>query len=660
MQRGTMKKTAWAATFAAATFLVAASPSPSHAVVKGKPVHGLALHGEPKHGPDFTHFDFVNPDAPKGGTLVTTNANDATFDTFNGFTLKGAPVRLVAIMHDALMASGQDEPFSMYCLVCETVEVADDNTWVEFKIRAEAKFSDGSPITGEDVAFTFTTLVEKGAPIYRLYYADVAKVEAKDARTVRFLFKNAKNRELPAILGQLPVLSKAYWEKRDFTATTLDIPVGSGPYTIDTYEIGRHVEYKRVPNYWGANLPVTRGMNNFDRIRVEYFRDSTVRFESFKTGAFDFYQEATARQWATGYEFPAAKDGRVKKMEVTDGSPMTTQSITLNLRRPLFQDRRVREALGYAFDFESLNNTIFYKQYTRLRSYWQKSDLEAKGLPSAAEMALLEPLRDKIPPEVFTAEFTQPTTDGQGDVRANLEKARDLLTAAGWVIKDGQLVHEKTGQPFTFEITEVQQGLEAVLNPWIKNLERLGIKANIRVIDSTQFINRLNDFDFDVMTLPAANSLSPGNEQFEYWSSDSADRKGSQNYSGVKDPAVDALIQKVIDAEDRDALITATRALDRVLTWNHYRLLTYSTSADRYAVWDKIKGPEKTPLLGLSNGAGIISWWWINPAAAQTPSGAPAADATAQPESGSNRLGLIILVLVAVAVIGFIILRRRK
>ncbi|MBY0509290.1 MAG: extracellular solute-binding protein [Rhodospirillaceae bacterium] len=658
-----MSTRTWAAIFAAAGLLAAViSASPSQAMVKGKPVHALALHGEPKHGPDFTHFDFVNPDAPKGGTLITTNGNDATFDTFNGFTLKGAPVRLVGIMHDTLMASGQDEPFTMYCLVCETAEVADDNTWVEFKIRDGAKFSDDSPITGEDVAFTFAALVEKGAPIYRLYYADVSKVEAKDPKTVRFLFKNAKNRELPAILGQLPVLSKAYWEKRDFTATTLDIPVGSGAYTIDTYEIGRHVEYKRVANYWGANLAVNRGMNNFDRIRVEYFRDNTVRFESFKTGAFDFYQEYTARQWATGYEFPAVRDGRVKKMEVIDGSPMTAQSITVNLRRPMFQDRRVREALGYAFDFESLNNTIFYKQYTRLRSYWQKSDLEAKGLPSAAEMALLEPLRDKIPPEVFTAEFTRPTTDGQGDVRANLEKARDLLTAAGWVVKNGQLVNEKTNQPFIFEITEVQQGLETVLNPWIKNLERLGIKATIRIIDSTQFINRLNEFDYEVMTLPAGNTLSPGNEQAEFWSSEAADRKGSRNYSGVKDPAVDALVQKVIDAEDRDRLIAATRALDRVLTWNHYRLLTYSTSADRYAVWNKLKHPEKTPLLGLGNGAGIISWWWMDPAAAQTPaaSGTPATETAAEPKSpGSNRLGIILLAIAAVAVVGFVFLRRR-
>jgi microcin C transport system substrate-binding protein len=614
-----MKTKAWVITYAAlglAAWGLAATPA--QAVVKGKPVHALALYGEPKYGPDFKHFGFVNPDAPKGGTLVTTNGNDATFDTFNGFTLKGAPVRYAAMMHDTIMASGLDEPFTMYCLVCETVEVAPDNTWVEFKVHADAKFSDGSAITAEDIAFSFNTLVEKGAPVYRLYYADVAKVEAKNARTARFTFKSGTNRELPSILGQLPVLSKAYWSTRDFTATTLDIPVGSGAYTIESYEIGRHVLYKRVPKYWAANLPVNRGMNNFDRIRVEYFRDSTVRFEAFKTGAFDFFQEYTARQWATGYDFPAVKDGRVKKIEVVDGSPMNNQSIVVNLRRPMFQDRRVRQALGLAFDFESLNRTLFYEQYTRLRSYWQKSDLEATGLPSPAELALLEPLRDKVPPEVFTQEFTQPTTEGQGDIRANLLKARDLLAEAGWVLRNGALVKADTGTPFVFEITEVQQGMERVLTPWIKNLERLGIKASIRTIDSTQFINRMNEFDFDAFTMPGAMSLSPGNEQLEYWSSGSAGRKGSQNYSGVQDPAVDALVNKIINAEDRDALIAATRALDRVLNWNFYRILTYGSKADRYAYWDKLKQPEKIPLLGLGNGGGIISWWWMDPAAANT------------------------------------------
>ncbi|MSO72537.1 MAG: ABC transporter substrate-binding protein [Rhodospirillaceae bacterium] len=599
------------------TFALAAAGHGAQAMVLGRPVHALTLYGEPKHGPDFKNFDYVNPNAPRGGTLVITNQNDKTFDTFNGFTLKGAPVNSSGLMYDVLMTSGLDEPFTMYCQVCETVEVAPDNTWVQFKIRSIARFQDGSPVTAEDVAFSYTTLVEKGAPQYRLYWADVAKVEVKDAATVRFTFKTATNRELPAIIGQiLPILSKAYWSKRDFTATTLDVPLASGPYTIESYDIGRYVVYKRIPNYWGDNLAVNRGTNNFERIRVEYFRDDTVQFEAFKTGAFDFVRESTARKWVTGYDFPAAKQGRVKKIEVTDGSPMNYQSIIFNLRRPLFQDRRVRQALNYAFDFESLNKTIFYQQYQRLRSYWQKSELEAKGLASAAELALLEPLREKLPPEVFTQEFAQPTNNDPNDLRANLLKARDLLAQAGWVVRNGALVKADTGAAFVFEIMEVQAGLDAILNPWIQNLERLGIKASIRLIDSSQFFNRINDFDFDVTSVPGANSLSPGNEQLEYWGSSAAKNTGSQNYSGVGDPAVDALIEKIINARDRDSLVTAAHALDRVLTWNFFRLLTYGSPTERFAYWSKLQRPEKFPMHGLGVGAGIVSTWWMDPAAA--------------------------------------------
>ena len=605
-----MSKMAWVSICAAV--LMAAS-QPALAFVRGKPVHALALYGEPKFGPDFKNFDYVNPNAPKGGTLVTTNGAAETFDTLNGFTLKGVPVAYSGLMYDTLMVESRDEPFTMYCLICETVEVAPDNTWVEFKIRPIAKFQDGSPITAEDIAFTFATLTEKGAPQYRLYYADVAKVEVKDKLTARFVFKTATNRELPAILGQLPVLPKNYWSKRDFAATMLDIPLSSGPYTIESFEIGRYVLYKRAVKYWAADLPVTRGTNNFDKVRIEYFRDNTVQFEAFKTGTFDFFAENTARRWATGYDFQAVKDGRVTKLEISDGSPMGNQSITLNIRRPLFQDRRVREALGLAFDFESLNNTVFYKQYTRLRSYWQRSEMEAKALPSPAELALLEPLRDKVPPEVFTKEFQQAANSDQAALRVNLLKARDLLAEAGWVVRDGTLMKGNTA--FVFEVVEYQANMETVLNPWIKNLERLGIKATIRVIDTTQYANRMNDFDFDATTIPSGNSLSPGNEQADFWSSDSATRKGSANYGGVSDPAVDTLVKKIIDAEDRPSLIAATRALDRVLTWNYYRLLTYSAPVDRLAYWDRLQRPAKIPLLGwAASGAAVVTLWWMDPA----------------------------------------------
>jgi microcin C transport system substrate-binding protein len=386
---------------------------------------------------------------------------------------------------------------------------------------------------------------------------------------------------------------------------------------IESFEVGRNIQFKRDPNYWGKDLVVNRGMYNFERVRVEYFRDDTVRFEAFKTGAYDFTWEAYARKWVNDYNFPAIKDGRVKKYEVTDGQPMSPQALTYNLRRPMFQDRRVRQAMNYAFDFESLNRTIFYQQYTRLRSFFQKSDLEAKGLPGPDELALLEPMRDKIPAEVFTQEFEQPKTDGQGSLRENLLKARDLLTAAGWVVKDGQLVNGKTGQPFTFEIIETQQGLDAVVNPWLQNLQRLGIKGTLRFIDSTQFLNRANEFDYDVVSISFPLGLSPGNEQRDYWSSDSADRKGSRNLNGLKDPAVDALVEKIIGAVDRPALIAAARSLDRVLTWNYYRTLMYSTPVDRFAHWSKLQHPARVPLRGYGQWEGVVATWWADPAASK-------------------------------------------
>ncbi|MSO73221.1 MAG: ABC transporter substrate-binding protein [Rhodospirillaceae bacterium] len=593
-----------------------ASTQPSLALVRGKPVHGLALLGEPRHGADFKALDYVNPDAPKGGALVLANELDQTFDTFNGFTLKGAAARYVGLTFDTLMASSLDEPFSVYCLVCETVEIAPDGTWVQFTLRPEAKFRDGTSITADDVVFSFTTLMTKGAPVFRLSWSDVTGAEARDSRTVRFKFKNGDTQELPLVVGQLlRVFSKKYWEKRDFSATTLEPPLGGGPYAVENFEVGKYVLYRRDPNYWGRNLPINRGQYNFDHIRYEYFRDDTARFEAFKTGGFDVYREATARQWVNAYDFPAAKDGRVKKLQVTDGNPMLVQSLIPNLRRPLFQDRRVRQALNYAFDFESLNRTLFYGQYRRLRSYAQKSELEAKGLPSSGELALLEPLRGKIPPEVFSSEFTQPVTDGQGAPRENLLKARALLTAAGWTLKDGRL--QKDGRALEFEILEAQAGLGAMLTPWFKNLERLGIKATFRVVDSTQYLNRLNAFDFDMVGVLFANSLSPGSEQREFWGSGAANQPGGQNYGSVSDPAVDALVEKVVAAPDRTSLITATRALDRVLTWNFFRVLTYSSLTDNFAHWSKLLHPERFPLQGMVLGETIVSTWWMDPAANQ-------------------------------------------
>jgi len=631
---------------------------PAQAMVRGKPVHAIALHGEPKYGPNES-FPYNNANAPKGGTLRLMSGGQ-TFDSLNSFSLKGVPAIGLSYLggnsfvSQGLMVGGDDEASTYYCLLCETVEVAEDNSWTEFALRPEARFTDGTPVTAEDVVFSFNTLMTKGMPTYKLYWGDVEKVEKTGERKVRFTFKNKTNAELPLILGQLPVLNEKFWEAHDIAETTLDKPVGSGPYIIDSFEPGRFISYKRDPNYWGKDVGVVKGTFNFDEIRFEYFRDLDVAFEAFKSGAFDYFPENTARRWATGYDFPAVKDGRVKKLEVPSGLPMMAQAFTYNLRHDKFKDIRVRQALNLAFDFESLNKTIFYDAYTRLHSYWQLSPLEAKGLPTPEELALLEPWRGKVPDEVFTQAPTQPTTDGNGNPRDNLLKARGLLEQAGWEIVDGVLINKQTKQPFSFEVLEVSANLERVLTPWLQNLEKLGIKGTLRVIDTSQIVNRMNEFDYDVTVLPVQNSTSPGNEQAEYWGSAAADRPGSRNYSGVKDPAVDALIDVVIKATDLPSQETATHALDRVLFWNQYRTLHYGPVTDRHVYWTKLAHPERYAAQGMPSGSGTPALnWWMGSAAAATAS-APAAD------GGGSNTGLIIGAIVVLAIGGLLFARRKR
>jgi microcin C transport system substrate-binding protein len=629
---------------------------PADAIQRGKALPAISLYGAPKYGPDFTHFDYVNPDAPKGGTFVRQNEAFLTFDTFNPFTLKGAAALELGLMHDTLMAGSLDEPSSLYALVAKTVEVAPDNSWVQFAINPAARFSDGSAITAADVVFSFNILVTKGSPQYRIQYADVAKAEVVAPDIARFTFKTTKNRELPILLGTLPVLSEKYWKGRDFAATTLEIPVTSGAYTIASFDVGRYITYKRLPHYWAKDLPVMRGQDNFDHVRIEYFRDDTVAFEGFKTNAYDFRRVFSAGQWVRRYDFPAVLDGRVKKLEVTSIQPQDATGIVLNLRRPMFQDRRVREALNWAFDYESLNKNLFFGLYTRLRSYWQGSPLEAKGLPSPAELKLLEPFRDRLPPEVFTQEYTQPVTAGRGDNRDNLLKARALLRDAGWTVRNGRLVDAK-GNPFVFEITLVQEGLDRVVMPWVQALKRLGITATIRLVDTSQYANRVNAYDFDAIYIGINNSLSPGNEQWDSWGADAADRPGASNYSGVKDPVVDALIRHIIEAETYDDVTAATHALDRVLTWNYYRLLTYSSPVDRYAYWHKLRMPAVMPSMGLGRmGSAAIALWWEDPAfaAAETDT----VDGSKVPQ-GPSKAGAWVWVI-ALAGIGFGVWRLRR
>ncbi len=574
--------------------------------------HGIAMHGDLKYPATFRAFAYVNPAAPKGG-IVRLDAI-GSFDSFNGFIIKGQPAISLGLIYDSLMVSSLDEPFSEYCLLCETVEVPGDRSWVAFTLRANAKWHDGQPVTVDDVIWTFNTLRDKGDPFYRFYYANVAKVERTGERSVKFTFERGENRELPLIIGQLPVLPKHYWADRDFESTTLEPPLGSGPYRIDSFEPGRSITYARVRDYWGARLPVNTGIYNFDIVRYDYYRDSTVAIEAFKSGAIDYRDENSSRHWATSYNIPAVRDGRIKKETLPHGRSAGMQGFVYNMRRPIFQDRMVRRALAYAFDFEWSNKTLFYGQYTRTRSFFQNSELAATGVPQGREREILSKFSRRLPPEVFTTEYNPPRTDGTGNNRAQLRQALEILKQAGWDINEEtrKLTHKKTGKEMKFEVLLVSPLFERVVLPMKKNLARLGIEITVRTVDSAQYQERLNTFDFDMIVTTWGQSLSPGNEQRNYWGSDAADRPGSRNYSGIKDPVVDELIELVVSAPTRAELVYRTRALDRVLQWQHIVIPQLHIPYDRVLYWNKFTRPEIIPTQGVS-----LFTWWIDPAKAQ-------------------------------------------
>jgi microcin C transport system substrate-binding protein len=566
------------------------------------PAHGIAMHGDLKYGPGFEHFDYVNPDAPKGGKV--TFSVIGTFDSFNPFIIKGEGAAGVATLFESLTTQSLDEPFSEYGLLAETVEMPEDRSWVAFTLRPEARWHDGKPVTVEDVIWSLETLREKGAPFYRYYYKNVKSVEATGDRRVKFTFDETTNRELPLIIGQLPILPKHYYEGREFDRTTLEPPLGSGPYRVKSFEPGRNVVYERVRDYWGADLPVNRGSYNFDEIRYEYYRDANVALEAFKAGAYDFRQENTAKFWATAYTGPVFDAGWIVKEEIPHQLGTGMQGFAFNLRRPLFQDPRVRRALAYAFDFEWTNRTIMYGQYERTESYFSNTELAADGLPGEAELALLEPFRDQLPPEVFTEVYRAPSTDGEGGIRQNLRTALRLLSEAGWRVEGGRLVNAQ-GQPFRFEILLNGPSFERHTLPFVKNLERLGIQATVRAVDPAQYQNRMDNFDFDITVESFGQSLSPGNEQRDYWGSEAADIPGSRNTIGIKDPVVDHLVEKIIEAPTREDLVAATRALDRVLLWGHYVIPHWHIRTFRVAYWDKFDRPQNNPPYGLP----VFSWW---------------------------------------------------
>ncbi len=571
--------------------------------------HGAAMHGEPRYPADFTHYRYADPAAPKGGSLRM--ARIGSYDNLNPYILKGVSAPGLSYLFETLMDPSSDEAFSQYGRIAQTVRMPEDRSWVSFRLRPQARFQDGQPITAEDVIFSFETIMEYGHPFYRSYFSAVESVEESGPGEVTFRFKPGDNRELPLIIGSgVPVLSKAYWSGRDFSQTTLEPPVGSGPYRITAVDPGRSITYERDPDYWGKDLAVNAGRYNFDRITYDLYRDQTVALEAFKAGDYDFRSENASKTWATGYNFPAREQGLVTVEEIVHANPTGMQGYVFNTRQAIFADPQVREALSLAFDFEWSNRNLFYDAYTRTQSYFSNSELAATGLPEGKELAILEPYRDRLPVEVFEAAYQAPSS--ANGIRNNLRLARRLLQEAGWEIRDGILTHAQTGMVMEFEILLRSPLFERITNPFRKNLERLGITTRLRTLqDDSQYQKRMENFDFDMAVGLFPQSLSPGNEQADMWSSDAAQRPGSRNIAGVSDPVIDGLVEEIIAAPDREGLIARTRALDRVLLWGHYVIPHYHIRSFRVAYWDRYDRPAIAPDYSLG-----LDFWWFDPARA--------------------------------------------
>lgn len=572
---------------------------------KTRTTHAIAMNGAPKYTSGFAHFRYVNPKAPKGGLL--RQATIGAFDSFNPYVPKGNPAEDIGLIFDTLTVSSEDEPFTQYGLVAEKITLPPDRSWVIFHINPKARFHDGHKIRARDVVFTFNTIMEHGAPTYKQYYADVDGAQALDDSTVKFTFDSRNNKELPLIVGQLPVLPAHFWNQRSFAESGLTIPLGSGPYRIADFKAGQFVRYERVDDYWAKDHPVNKGRYNFNAVRYDCYRDGTVALEAFKAGEFDFRLENSSKNWAEGYDCPALEEGRIIKEEITHSLPQGMQGFVMNLRRPVFQDRRTRLALAYAFDFEWSNTHLFYGQYTRTASYFSNSELAASGPPSEGELEILEPYREHLPPEAFTKAYNPPSTAGDRSIRDNLRKAYMLLQKAGWQMQEGRLVDDQ-GRQLSFEILLHSPAFQRVCTPYAKNLERLGIKASIRLVDTSQYITRMREYDFDMTIAVLPQSLSPGNEQRSYFHSSAADMPGSRNYMGITNSAIDALVDKVISAPDRESLIIRTKALDRALLWGHYVIPHWHADVFRVAYWDTLKHPQNTPPYGF----GLYTWWVQN------------------------------------------------
>ena len=565
--------------------------------------HAIAMHGEPKYPDSFQYVDYANPDAPKGGKIILSSTG--SYDSFNPFILKGTAAAGIGNLYETLTTGSSDEAFTEYGLIAKTIEWPDDRSWVAFTIREEAVWHDGKKISPEDVIWTFNTLMEKGHPFYKYYYGDVVEVIQENDNKVRFNFKGNTNLELPLIVGQLPVLPKHYWTNKNFEETSMDIPIGSGPYKIKNFDAGRTITYELDSDYWGKNIPIKKGTENFGIIQYEYYKDRSIEREAFKSGDIDLFSENTSKDWATSYDTPAVQNGLIKKELIEHQNPQGMQGFAFNTRKEIFEDKRVREALSYAFDFEWTNKNLFYNAYKRTNSFFENSELASSGVPLGGELDLLNDYRELLPQKLFQEEYNPPKTDGSGFMRKELQEATKLLQDAGWEFQEGKLINKKSGSKFEFELLLVSPAFERIVLPFKDNLAKLGIDVSVRTIDSAQYQNRLDGFDFDMIVSTFSQSLSPGNEQRNFWGSDAAKTNGSRNIIGISNEVIDSLIEKVISAKDREDLIMTTRALDRVLLWNHYVIPQWHISAYRTLYWDIFDKPSVRPKYSL----GTNTWW---------------------------------------------------
>jgi microcin C transport system substrate-binding protein len=577
--------------------------------------HALSLIGEPKFGPEFAHFDWVNPNAPKGGRVRQWAMG--SFDSLNPFPVKGSAAAAVSIIYDQLMVSSPDEPTAEYGMIAESVSYPDDFSSATFKLRPIARFHDGKPITADDVVFSLDA-IKKASPRFAFYYKNVVKAEKINDHEVKFHFDVKGNRELPLIVGELSVLPKHFWEAtgangepRDLSKSTLEVPLGSGPYRVKHVDVGRSISYERVADWWAKDLPVAKGQWNLDEIKYIYFRSQDAAFLAFQAGELDFWRESSAKSWATGYDFDAVKRGQVVRHSLPVATVPPMQAFAFNTRRPQFKDPRVRQAFNLAFNFEWTNKSLMFDAYKRVGSYFENSELRHEGLPAGRELEILNEVRSEVPAEVFTTEWKNPVNQSDKDVRKHMGMAAKLLAEAGYQQKNGVLTNA-AGEPLTAEFLLVQPDFERLVLPYIEQLNRLGIKATVRTVDTSQYQRRVDHFDFDIIVQSFPQSQSPGNEQRDYWGSDAARKEGSRNVIGIQNPAVDKLIYKIIMAKDRADLVAATRALDRVLLWNHYVVPQWYTPVERIAMWDLYRKPDKLP---SQTSSFLRVWWWDEGAA---------------------------------------------